>query len=110
MEEYACRMLFRLNDNEVYATAALVPDNGIITYVLTNVNTFEKGVLRVEVQFYDVDDGVLVKSLMIPFTIVDCLGDLPVIIPDEYTEFVRLIGHYMDNEVYDPDNIYADVS
>lgn len=109
MSVYSCRLIFKLNDNETYATSSLTPVDGIVTYEVTNVLTFESGTLIMEVQFYEAVENTLIKSMIIPFLVHRCVDDVPVIIPDDYTNYVNLLDTYMSDEVYDPTGVVGDV-
>lgn len=98
---YSYKIKFKLNDNIPVLTEDLVPVDDVINYTLTNVNTFELGSLRCEVQAYDIEN-TLMKSATITLNIIESVDGLSVEVPTDYEIYIHLIEHYMDNDLYDP--------
>jgi hypothetical protein len=105
---YSYKIKFKLNDNAPVLTEDLVPVEDVITYTITNVNTFEMGSLRCELQAYDIDNTLL-KSASITLNVIESVDGLAVEVPTDYEIYITMIEHYMDNVLYDPSLKEVDV-
>ena len=104
---YSYKLKFKLNDNTPLLSEDLVPVDGVITYEITNANTFEIGTLKTELQAYNVDN-VLIKSAIIFLKITESVDGLAIEVPSDYEIYVHMVEHYMDNDMYDPTRVEAD--
>lgn len=86
---YSYRLNFQLNDLTPYNSQELTPVLGIITFPISNVFTFVNGVLKVELQAYDIND-TLVKSATFLLKIKPAIDGVSVVIPPEYDTFLAM--------------------
>lgn len=86
---YSYRLNFQLNSLTPYNTITLVPVNNVITYVLTNVVTFVDGILKCELQAFDVSE-TLVKSAVFNLKITPAIDGVPFVMPPEYQTYIEL--------------------
>lgn len=84
---YDYRLAFQLNNNQSYYSLEVFPVDGVITYIVTNVLTFEAGNLKVELQAYNTTDGFLEKTAVFNFKIRNAIEGEPLLIPEEYESY-----------------------
>lgn len=87
--DFSYRLNFQLNDLQPYNSQALTPVLNVITFPLSNVFTFMNGVLKTELQVYDVSD-TLIKSTIFLLRILPAIDGTPITIPPEYETYIAM--------------------
>jgi len=101
-------LVFQINDNIPYS-ASVTPSEGILSFELSNTVTFDSGYLKVELQAFNVDDEILIKTCVFTFKIKMSVEGTPIDIPiSDYTAYIQLVEYYMNKDIYDPQGIVSD--
>jgi hypothetical protein len=81
---YKYVLKFQNNSNTEVVTSEILPVEDQIIYPITNALTAAAGMLKVELNAYDLDSGLLMKTATTTLKVLEAIGDTDEVVPEAY--------------------------
>lgn len=81
---YKYVLKFQNNSNTEVVTSEILPVDNQIAYTITNTLTTDAGTLKVELNAYDLNTGLLMKTATTTLKVLDAIGETDEIVPEAY--------------------------